>query len=53
MPFKLAGRAPRYTEAAISGRSLRVAVGVPDILLMILAALSLWALIFWAASRYL
>jgi len=51
MPFKLSGGTPRYRGEAISGRSHWVAT--PDVLLMMVAALSLWVLIVWAISSYL
>jgi hypothetical protein len=44
MPFKLSGSASRYRGEAVAA---------PDILLMIVAALSLWVLIVWAISSYL
>jgi hypothetical protein len=44
MPFKFSGGASRYRGEAVPA---------PDILLVIVAALSLWVLIVWAISSYL
>ena len=44
MPFKFSGGASRYRGEAVA---------TPDILLAIVAALSLWVLIVWAISSYL
>jgi hypothetical protein len=52
MPFKPSGGATHPADRAMS-RDTSWAVGPPDILLMVLAALSLWALIVWAISGYL
>ena len=50
---------PHRRDEAISGRSYPAmsersswVVGAPDILLIVLAFLSLWALIGWAIIRY-
>ena len=52
MPFKPSGEAAHPADRAMS-RDTSWAVGPPDILLIFLASLSLWALIVWAISRYL
>jgi hypothetical protein len=52
MPFKPPGGTPERGQQALSPHSPWVA-GPPDILLMVLASVSLWALIVWALARYL
>ena len=54
MPFKPSGGTPERGQGqqALSPHSPWVA-GPPDILLMVLASLSLWALVVWALARYL
>jgi len=52
MPFNPSGGTPERGQQALSPHAPWVA-GLPDILLMVLASLSLWALIVWALARYL
>ena len=52
MPFKPSGGTPERGQQALSPHSPWVA-GPPDILLMVLASVSLWSLIVWALARYL
>ena len=52
-PLAPSNATPPYRDEAISEPPSWAMVGPPDILLMVLAALSLWALIVWAISRYL
>jgi len=52
MPFKPSGVAP-YQRQQAAYRQPSTEAGAPDILLMVLAALSLWVLIVWALARYL
>jgi hypothetical protein len=52
MPFKPSGVAPYHRQQAASPQP-SPAAGAPDILLMVLAAMSLWVLIVWALARYL
>jgi hypothetical protein len=52
MPFNPPEGTPQRGQQALSPHSPWVA-GPPDILLMVLASLSLWALIVWALARYL
>ena len=53
MPLEPSDATQSYTDGAIPERPSWAMVGPPDILLMVLAALSLWALIVWAISQYL
>jgi hypothetical protein len=52
MPFNPSGGTPQRGQQAVSPHSSWVATP-PDILLMVLASVSLWALIVWALARYL
>jgi hypothetical protein len=51
MLFKPSEGTPNHGQEAVSHSSW--VASPPDILLVVLASLSLWALIVWALARYL